>query len=59
MKNETAKTIFAELDEVCTAAWNKTVAGLTPEELEAAKKITLREWAQAIVQVAGKLVTGR
>ena len=59
MTNQTTKTILAELDEVCTAAWNKTVAGLTPEELEAAKKITLREWAQAIVTVVGKLGTGR
>ena len=59
MTNQTTKTILAELDEVCTAAWNETVAGLTPEELEAAKKITLREWAQAIVTVAGKLVPGR
>jgi hypothetical protein len=59
MTNQTTKTILAELDDVCTKAWAETVAGLTPEELEAAKKITLRQWAEAIVEVAQKLVRGR
>ena len=51
MKNETAQTILAELDAACDQAWVETINGLTPEELEIAKKITLRQWITAIVEV--------
>jgi hypothetical protein len=51
MTNQTTKTILAELDDACTQAWAETINGLTPEEQAIAKKITLRQWITAIVEV--------
>ena len=55
MKNENAANILNELNEVLNGAWAETIADLTPEELEMAKKITPAQWVNAIVEVGLEL----
>jgi hypothetical protein len=45
-------------NEACNEAWQETWAELTPEELEAAKKITLTEWVQAFTEVGLEIGAG-
>ena len=54
----TNQNITNAINEACTEAWRETLAELTPQQLEAAKKITLTEWAQAFAEVGLEIGKG-
>ena len=54
----THQNLTNAINEACNEAWQETLAELTPEQLEAAKKITLTEWVQAFVEVGLEIGKG-
>jgi hypothetical protein len=61
MKND--KTMYTTaldqaVNEAVNEAWAETWAGLTPEQLEAAKRITPAQWYRAFAEVGLEICAG-
>ena len=54
----TNQDITSIVTDACNEAWAETWAELTPEQLEAAKRVTPIEWAQAFVEVGLEIGAG-
>ena len=54
----TNQDITNAVTDACNEAWAETWAELTPEQLEAAKRVTFTEWVQAFVEVGLEIGAG-
>jgi hypothetical protein len=50
--------IATAFNDAANEAWAETIAELTPEQLEAAKRITPAQWVKAIVEVGLEIGAG-